>query len=112
MQEGSIIHYTILDTLEFDKQLRIKLLEEAEEVQAAQTMPELIEELADVQEIIEELIAVHKLDKATIEAARVRKSATKGSYSERIYVTEVEHPVGSYSERYCSAHPDKFPEIK
>lgn len=111
-QDGSIIHSRVLNDAEFDAKLRLKLLEEAAEVQAAQTRQELIEELADVFEIINEIITLHNLSSTDIEEARVRKCIKYGNFSDRIYVTIAEHPAGSRREQYCLAHPDRFPEIK
>jgi predicted house-cleaning noncanonical NTP pyrophosphatase (MazG superfamily) len=45
---GSKIHWRQLNDQEFNQQIRIKLLEEAEEVVAAQSRNELINELADL----------------------------------------------------------------
>lgn len=110
-QSGSIINSKILNDAEFDEQLRIKLLEEAAEVQAAQTKQDLIAELADMHDVLSEIMTLHNIDMNAVEKTRIQKCAEKGSFSDRIYVTVAEHPAGSYSERYCLADPDKFPEI-
>jgi predicted house-cleaning noncanonical NTP pyrophosphatase (MazG superfamily) len=58
---GSKINWIRLDDAAFDKELRIKLLEEAHEVVAAQSRDALIEELADVVEVMKALCDLHKI---------------------------------------------------
>ncbi len=61
--EGSVPHWRRLDNAEYDKQLRIKLLEEADEVRVAKNREELMSEIGDVYEVIDSLCALHKLSK-------------------------------------------------
>lgn len=108
---GSVIHIKQLSNQEFDRELRIKLLEEAEEVKTAQSDQMLIEELADVYEVIDSLIALHKIDKEQVLYVQENKRNMRGGFMNRTYVTVADHPVGSYGETYCLAAPEKYPEI-
>lgn len=108
---GSVVHVKQLSDQEYDCELRIKLCEEAQEVQTAQSSIAVIEELADVYEVIDSLIALHKIDKEQILRAQKNKRDQRGGFMHRAYVTVVDHPVGSYGETYCLAAPEKYPEI-
>ncbi len=109
--EGSKFQRRRLDDREFDEQLRIKLIEEADEVRCASSRTELIEELADVLEVIDALCGVHGLTHQEIAEVKAKKHALRGGFDERIFVEIVEHPVGSHGEKYCLANAEKYPEI-
>ncbi len=109
---GSIIHIKKLTDAEFNKELRIKLLEEADEVQAAQSKEELIGELADIYEVIDTICALHGINKEAIQTIQTQKRNERGGFIERKYVTIAEHPEGSYGVEYCLAQAEKYPEIK
>lgn len=109
---GSIIHIKKLNHVEFDHELRAKLLEEATEVQTAQSKEELIGELADVYEVIDTLCALHAISKEEIQTIQTKKHAERGGFIERQYITIAEHPEGSDGVEYCLAQPEKYPEIK
>ena len=77
--------------------LRIKLVEEAFEVRDADS-DELVEELADVQEVLLALVRAANLDPKDVEAARIRKAATRGAFDEGIQLLETgitSHPRAS-----------------
>lgn len=108
---GSIIHWRRLDDKEFDKELRLKLLEEASEVKVAHSKVELIDELADVFEVIDSLCKLHALSKEEIVASQKAKVEKRGGFAGRKYVTIAEHQEGSFGEKYCLADPEKYPEV-
>lgn len=108
---GSIVHLKPLTDEEYEIELRLKLLEEAQEVRDAKSEEELISELADVYEIIDTLMAFHGLHKETVLSAQTSKRDVRGGYVERKFVTIAEHPEGSYNESYCLADPKKHPEV-
>jgi predicted house-cleaning noncanonical NTP pyrophosphatase (MazG superfamily) len=110
-KHGSIIHVKQLSDLEFDNELRLKLLEEAQEVKEAASKQELMQELADLYEVIDSLIALHKIDKEQVLHAQEQKRNDRGGFMGRAYVTVADHPVNSYGESYCLAAPEKYPEV-
>lgn len=109
---GSKLYSFSLSDQEFNKQLRIKLQEEASEVLRTQTPQELIEELADVLEIVHALAKLHNISDLDLANAQKKKRKEKGSYDNRIFLTFAEHPKDSPQERYCLADPEKYPEVK
>jgi predicted house-cleaning noncanonical NTP pyrophosphatase (MazG superfamily) len=109
--QGSVLHWRRLDDAEYDKQLRLKLLEEAEEVRVAKNREELIAELGDIYEVVDSLCALHNLNKAEIIEIQEKKRAERGGFTDRKFVDKVEHPEGSFLANYCLAESEKHPEI-
>jgi len=109
---GSVIHWRRLDDAEFDTQIRIKLIEEAQEVAAAKDRVELIGELADMYEVIDSIARLHAIQKEEIVAIQSQKRTKRGGFSGRTFVDTAEHPTGSLGETYCLADPEKYPEVK
>ncbi len=110
-EHGSIIHIKQLNDNEFDSELRIKLLEEAKEVQTAQSLQELKEELADLYEVIDTIVSLNNISKEDIIALQTKKRDERGGFAERKYVTFAEHQEGSFGQTYCLEQPNKYPEI-
>ncbi len=108
---GSKINWRYLDDTEFDKQLRLKLLEEAEEVRVAQSHDELMSELADVTDIIDALCVLHNISKGDIVTLQHKKQAERGGFEGRKFVDTAEHSEGGFGESYCLAQPNKYPEV-
>lgn len=109
---GSVIHITQLDDAQYEKQLKIKLQEEAEEVCVAHDKKELIEELADVLEVIDALCVLRGISLEDVRSIQKEKRDKRGGFYQRLFVTIAEHEAGSFGDRYCRAQPDKYPEIK
>jgi len=110
-KDGSKIHWRRLNDVEFDQQLRIKLLEEAHEVVESKNRQELIEEIADVYEVIDSLAQLHQISPDEIRAVQTKKREERGGFSGRKFATIAEHPAGGLGETYCLANPAKYPEI-
>lgn len=108
---GSIIHWTRLEDDEFAQQLKIKFMEEAQEVSSAKTKAALIEELADILEVISSLGDVHKFTLDDVINVQHKKFDERGGFKGRKFVTIAEHAVDSFGEKYCLADPEKYPEI-
>jgi predicted house-cleaning noncanonical NTP pyrophosphatase (MazG superfamily) len=109
---GSTVQWACLGDDEFKKELKIKFMEEAQEVHDAKTRQELIEELADVLEVVASLCDVHQFTMQDIVDAQIKKRAERGEFKGRVFVGVVEHMLGSAGERYCLADSEKYPEIK
>lgn len=110
-QAGSIIHWERLNDHEFSRQLKEKLIEEAQEVSQVRTVEQLCEELADVLEVMTALCSTHGLALKDVMATREKKYAERGGFEGRKFVTVAEHLMGSFGEKYCLADPEKYPEI-
>lgn len=110
--KGSKLYAYKLNDQDFLKQLKLKLIEEASEVNHAQTEQETLEELVDLLEIIHTLAQFHNFSLKDLEKAQEQKRAQRGGYLERNFVTFAEHPKDSPQERYCLSDPDKYPEVK
>lgn len=110
-EHGSVIHWYKLDDKGFDEQLRLKLLEEANEVKASKSKGELILELADVFEVIDSLCKINNISKEEIFLGQKSKFEKRGGFNGRKYVTIAEHFEGSFGEKYCLSDPEKYPEV-
>lgn len=108
---GSKINWRSLNDEEFNHQIRIKLLEEAEEVSVATSRDELIAELADLYEVINSLITVNNITEEEIISEQTKKRNERGGFENRAFVETAKHPIGSFGEKYCLANPIKYPEI-
>ncbi len=108
---GSRIHWRYLDDQEFNEQIRIKLLEEVQEVIAAESRKNLIDELADLHEVVNSLAKVNHITKEEITVAQDRKREERGGFEGRRFVETAEHSINSFGEQYCLADPKKYPEI-
>lgn len=108
---GSKIHWRHLNDVEFDEQIRIKLIEEAHEIVATKDRNELVGELADIYEVINSLADLYGISDDEIRAVQTKKRQERGGFSGRRFVDIAEHPAGSFGERYCLADPEKYPEI-
>lgn len=110
-QNQSKIHYKELNNQEFIEQLKIKLLEEAQEVCDTNTKENLIEELADMLEVISAFCTVQNITFQDIINIKNKKYNERGGFEGRKFVTIAEHPVGSFGEKYCLNNQEKYPEI-
>lgn len=108
---GAIMHWYRLQDEDFKDQLKQKLLEEAQEVIAAQSNTELIDELADILEVIDTFIQVCNISMQDIVAAQTSRRELRGGFEDRIFVTKAELPDTHSFLEYFLADPDKYPEI-
>ena len=109
---GSKVTWKKLDGAELLRQLGLKCMEEAEEISRAQTKEEIAEEIADMLEVINAYCKVYELDEREIKAVQQKKYEERGGFIDGVFIAEVEHIVGSPFEEYCSADPQKYPEVK
>jgi predicted house-cleaning noncanonical NTP pyrophosphatase (MazG superfamily) len=110
-KSGAVVHWQHLDTNNYEKELRLKLLEEAKEVETAITREELCEELADVLEVVACLCKSNDISLDDVHKQQNKKRTERGGFAGRKYVTVVEHLDNSFWANYCLKDPDKNPEI-
>ena len=89
-----------------------KLHEEADEVHAAATKEELIEEIADVQQIIDDLLMHSDISVADLKVVQTAKREKKGGFSKGIYIEKGYMPNDDDKwAAYCRKNPEKYPEV-
>jgi predicted house-cleaning noncanonical NTP pyrophosphatase (MazG superfamily) len=89
VQEGVKIYSTQLSAEEYFKQLKLKILEEAQEVVDCQDDEELTIELADVMEVIYSIAALRGISKERIESERLIKKDINGTFSPLYYINYI-----------------------
>jgi predicted house-cleaning noncanonical NTP pyrophosphatase (MazG superfamily) len=82
---GRIALVRKLTDSEFERALRLKLIEEATEACEASDS-ELVTELADVLEVCLALASAHGFTLESIEVARKKKESERGSFSKRLFL--------------------------
>jgi predicted house-cleaning noncanonical NTP pyrophosphatase (MazG superfamily) len=82
---GRIALVRQLTDSEFERALRLKLVEEATEAREASDS-ELVTELADVLEVFLALASVHGLTLESIEEARQKKEFERGNFGKRFFL--------------------------
>lgn len=110
-EKGAIIHSIPLSHVEFNEELGMKLLEEANEVYAAETPEEMMDEIADVLEVLDCILQFHGISKEETVALQEKKRLEGGSYTDQRLIDYVEYPAGSKEEQHCLANPDRYPEL-
>jgi predicted house-cleaning noncanonical NTP pyrophosphatase (MazG superfamily) len=108
---GAIVHVIPLSHAEYSEEIGMKLLEEANEVYAAETHAEMVDEIVDVLEAIDSILAFHGISKDEILKLKEAKLAEFGSYTDHRLVDYVEYPAGSEEEKHCLENPDRYPEL-
>ena len=98
-----------LNDAEFIAALKDKLVEEAQEVGAATSQDDLIDELADVMEVIAALAEASGVTPGEIEARRRAKRAERGGFDERVFNAAVEARDGLPAAEYYLARPMQYP---
>lgn len=98
-----------LNDAEFIAALKDKLLEEAQEVGAATSLADLIDELADVMEVIAALADASGVPLQAVEERRQAKRAERGGFAERVYNAAVEARDGLPAAEYYLARPMQYP---
>lgn len=81
---------TTLDETEFEKELRMKLLEEANEAFQAKTTETLCDEVADLYEVIDALLEINQIDKSVVISKQSKKRVERGGFSTRTFLVEVD----------------------
>ena len=98
-----------LNDAEFIAALKDKLLEEAQEVGAATSLADLIDELADVMEVVAALADASGVPLQAVEERRQAKRAERGGFAERVYNAAVEARDGLPAAEYYLARPMQYP---
>ncbi len=81
-QSGRECETFIMDEMQYKNVLKMKLIEESEEVVNAKP-EELIKELADVFEVVDGIIEIYGLDKDSILEEQKKRKEKRGSFTNR-----------------------------
>lgn len=90
--EGVIVHREQLNEKQYLEKLKLKLLEEANEVSEATNKESIIKELADVLEVIHALALAIGKDIDAVESERLVKREANGHFEPSNYVHYIEVP--------------------
>lgn len=95
----------ILSTDDFIHHLKLKLVEEANEVLNAKNNEELMDEIGDVIEVLKALIKQSKVKKRYIRKLRRRKAKFRGKFKKGVYCKYVKFPV-EVDEKWMHKYKD------
>lgn len=83
---GGTPEVRILDDAEYKKFLRLKLVEEAGETNAAKTRDDMVKELGDVLEVMEAVMKNEGISREEVEVLQVQRREERGGFEKRIYL--------------------------
>ena len=75
-----------LDDAEYKKFLRLKLVEEAGETNAAKTREDMVKELGDVLEVMEAIMKNEGVTREEVDSLKQRRRDERGGFEKRIYL--------------------------
>lgn len=111
-KDGHVVNKALpLSQEEFKKALLEKLIEETDEVVAAESVDQIAKELADVYEVIDVIIKTYGLSKETIIEYQKEKRAHRGTFANDTFVKTFSPLPQSDQEAYCLANIHRAPEI-
>lgn len=110
--QGMIVNERVMEQAEFEKRLKEKLLEEAQEVHDTDSSEELIEELADILEVIYALAQAGGISLDKINEKRLSKRESKGGFDARIYNHYVDIEDDNPHMAHFTNKQKQYPQIK
>jgi predicted house-cleaning noncanonical NTP pyrophosphatase (MazG superfamily) len=110
-QEKVLYHLQYLQGQEYIDHLKLKLLEEAKEVQEAKDQTNLTEEMADVLEVIHALAKANHISLEDIESKRLEKTTVRGGFDQGSYCAYMDIPADHSELKKYQAMPHKYPEL-
>ena len=108
--QGAKVFHRIMDENEYYKYLKLKIIEEANEVLTAKSRNEVIEELSDLIEVIKNIQSLHAIENEELENARIAKKSSNGGFQNRVYIAKVLIPKGHKLAGYYLARSENYPE--
>lgn len=108
---GLTVKYSVLSDEEYLHELKMKIIEEANEVAESGSIEELKSEIADVLEVIEHILDVSKLDLNEIQNLKSEKQIKIGKFDKRLKTVYIEMDEDNKDLNYYLSKPHKYPEI-
>ena len=87
-----------------------KIMEEAEEVNCADSQEELVEELADLMEVINGFAKALGIELSAIQQVGLEKREKRGGFEKAIVVDTITLDPNHRLVKYCTDRPKKYPE--
>lgn len=78
-----------LNKKEFIKELRKKILEEAQELNEGSGRDNLVEELVDIQEIIDAILEEKKVKFSQFRKIQIKKRQKRGGFKKKLFLNKV-----------------------
>ena len=100
----------ILTKSDLIKKFKLKLIEEADEVNEANTEEDTISEIADVLEVIEGMVNALGIDYKKIKEAKERKLKRRGGFEKGVFIEYVSSEDNNPHISYFLDNPDKYPQ--
>lgn len=86
---GKDCEISILNDKQYTKEIKNKIVEEANELNEANTKEEMIEELADLFELLDYLLINEEIDLLKVKKKRIQKNMVNGGFDEKLYLLNV-----------------------
>lgn len=109
-ERGFRVEFRVLTTHERLDYLKKKILEEAGEVSRAKSLPELLEELADLQEVINGLKTALDIPDEMLERHRLRKKEALGGFEKGLCASAFVLPEGHPALEHFRNDPHQYLE--
>ncbi len=103
--------YRALSKTDHIKELKRKIIEEANEIPAEGHLDDAIGEIADVQQALNDLIKLLGVSNEQIEAVTQKKFDKKGGFTGATFVETLEMDENDEWAEYYRADPKQFPEL-
>ena len=110
--EGILVDYKELNSEDYEKVLRKKVVEKAQEVAAEKNREKLIYELADLLEVFQTLANIFGITASEILDARKKKREKSGCFEKRHFTNFVEIENDNPAIGYYLERPSKYPKIR
>ncbi|MFH1451319.1 MAG: nucleoside triphosphate pyrophosphohydrolase [bacterium] len=89
-KKGAVPEVSCLSDANFIKELKKKLIEEAQEVQGAKNKKDLLNEIVDVLEILMNIAKIKKFNWKNIENKRKIKKLERGGFNKKLFLKQVQ----------------------
>lgn len=110
--EGILVDYEKLSLKDYEKALRKKVVEEAQEVADERDRERLVYELADLLEVAQTLANTIGITESEILEAKKKKREKSGGFIEKYFTNFVEIKEDNPSIKYYLQRPEKYPKIR